>query len=205
MGVIALSGFKLIHVVWLKGPLGMFVWRLRSLAEKLGTCCHFQKIYRRVMFLKCWSLKHQWLQRWYHDSSRFSMVESQHGRHCIFLNQLRPEQIGQCYLYQMTKTIVLPPCFMLFWYHYSDVIIKENIKAPRHWPLCGEFTGTGEFPAQRARYAENVSIWWRHHVVVISRFYFQLQCCKILFVNYCCAYIYIYVYIYTHTYIYIYI
>ena len=28
---------------------------------------------------------------------------------------------------------------------------------------CGEFTGTGEFPAQRASYAENVSIWWRHH------------------------------------------
>ena len=23
---------------------------------------------------------------------------------------------------------------------------------------------TGEFPAQRASYAENVSIWWRHHV-----------------------------------------
>ena len=30
--------------------------------------------------------------------------------------------------------------------------------------LCGEFTGTGEFPAQRASDAENVSIWWRHHV-----------------------------------------
>ena len=42
--------------------------------------------------------------------------------------------------------------------------IKENIKAPRHWPLSGEFTGTGEFPAQRASNAENVSIWWRHHV-----------------------------------------
>ena len=25
--------------------------------------------------------------------------------------------------------------------------------------------GTGEFPAQMASYAENVSIWWRHHVV----------------------------------------
>ena len=24
--------------------------------------------------------------------------------------------------------------------------IKENIKATRHWPLCGEFTGAGEFP-----------------------------------------------------------
>ena len=42
--------------------------------------------------------------------------------------------------------------------------IKENIKAPRYCPLCGEFTGTGEFPAQRASNAENVSIWWRHHV-----------------------------------------
>ena len=30
--------------------------------------------------------------------------------------------------------------------------------------LCGEFIGTGEFPAQRASYAEYVSIWWRHHV-----------------------------------------
>ena len=41
---------------------------------------------------------------------------------------------------------------------------KENIKAPRHWPLCGEFTGTGEFPAQMASNAENVSISWRHLV-----------------------------------------
>ena len=40
--------------------------------------------------------------------------------------------------------------------------IKENIKALRHWPLYEEFTGTGEFPAQMANNAENVSIWWRH-------------------------------------------
>ena len=46
--------------------------------------------------------------------------------------------------------------------------IKENIRAPRHWPLCGKFTGTGEFPAQRASYAENVSIWWRHHIVLVT-------------------------------------
>ena len=31
--------------------------------------------------------------------------------------------------------------------------------------LCaGNSPGTGEFPAQMASYAENVSIWWRHHV-----------------------------------------
>ena len=42
----------------------------------------------------------------------------------------------------------------------SRVQIKENIKAPRHWPL---WPVTGEFPAQKASDAENISIWWRHH------------------------------------------
>ena len=33
--------------------------------------------------------------------------------------------------------------------------------------LCaGNSPGTGEFPAQMASYVENVSIWWRHHVIV---------------------------------------
>ena len=32
--------------------------------------------------------------------------------------------------------------------------------------LCaGNSPGTGEFPAQMASYAENVSIWWRHHAM----------------------------------------
>ena len=29
--------------------------------------------------------------------------------------------------------------------------------------FVGNSPGTGEFPAQMASYAENVSIWWRHH------------------------------------------
>ena len=41
--------------------------------------------------------------------------------------------------------------------------IKENIKAPRHWPLWGEFIGTGEFPAPKTSSAENASVWWCHH------------------------------------------
>ena len=34
---------------------------------------------------------------------------------------------------------------------------KKTSKAPRHWPLTGEFT------AQMASNAENVFTWWRHH------------------------------------------
>ena len=38
---------------------------------------------------------------------------------------------------------------------------QRKHQSPRHWPLCVEFTG--EFPAQMASNAENVSIWLRHH------------------------------------------
>ena len=55
------------------------------------------------------------------------------------------------------------PASRFFIQPFIQTQIKENIKAPRHWPLCGEFTGTGEFPTQRASCAENVSIWWRRH------------------------------------------
>ena len=42
---------------------------------------------------------------------------------------------------------------------------KETSKL-RVTGLCvGNSPGTGEFPAQRASNAENVSIWWRHHVI----------------------------------------
>ena len=73
------------------------------------------------------------------------------------------------------------------WYHYLDVIMTTMASQitsltvvystdffRRRWKktsklrvtgLCeGISTVTGEFPAQRASYAENVSIWWRHHV-----------------------------------------
>ena len=52
----------------------------------------------------------------------------------------------------------------MFTQPFIQTQIKENIKAPRHWPLCGEFTGNGEFPAQRASYAE----WWRHHEIFLA-------------------------------------
>ena len=57
------------------------------------------------------------------------------------------------------------PPSRLFTQSFIQAQIKVNIKALCHWPLCGEFTGTGEFPAQRASNAENVSIWWRHHEI----------------------------------------
>ena len=74
--------------------------------------------------------------------------------------------------------------------HYTDVIMSamasqitslttvySNVhsgadqrkhQTPRHWPLCGNSPVTGEFPAQKASNAKNVSIWWRHHVWLVA-------------------------------------
>ena len=47
------------------------------------------------------------------------------------------------------------PASRLFTQPFIQTQIKENIKVPRHWPLCGEVTEDRWFPAQRASNAEN--------------------------------------------------
>ena len=63
----------------------------------------------------------------------------------------------------------------LFTQPFIQAQINENIKAPRHWPLLGEFTGDRRIPPQRASNAENVSIWWRHHD---QRMFGQITLCN---------------------------
>ena len=64
---------------------------------------------------------------------------------------------------------------------YSDADQRKH-QSSASLAFVWEFTGTGEFPAQRANYAENVSIWWRHHVFVVmdllSENDYGIQCLK---------------------------
>ena len=48
-------------------------------------------------------------------------------------------------------------------------ISKETSKLRVTGICAGNSPVTGEFPAQRTSDAENVSIWWRHHVVGKSK------------------------------------
>ena len=61
------------------------------------------------------------------------------------------------------------PASRLFAQLFVHAQIKENIKAPRHWPLCGEFTADRWIPRTNGHNAENFSSWWRHHVIVRKR------------------------------------
>ena len=52
--------------------------------------------------------------------------------------------------------------------------IKASIKAPRHWPLWWESTGDRWIPrSQRASNAGNVYIWWRHHVILQQKMFWD--------------------------------
>ena len=52
---------------------------------------------------------------------------------------------------------------------YSTVYSGADQRKLRVTGLCeGNSPVTGEFPAQKASYAENVSIWWRHHAYAYS-------------------------------------
>ena len=60
--------------------------------------------------------------------------------------------------YQITSLTIVYPAV------YLDVDQRKYISKLCVTGLCmGNSPGTGEFPAQMASNAENVSIWWRHH------------------------------------------
>ena len=43
------------------------------------------------------------------------------------------------------------PVARLFTQPFIQAQIKENIKAPRHWPLCGELTGDRWIPRTKGQ------------------------------------------------------
>ena len=48
-------------------------------------------------------------------------------------------------------------------YFYSGVDQRKQTKLRVTGLRVGNSPGTGEFPAQMASNAGNISIWWRHH------------------------------------------
>ena len=58
----------------------------------------------------------------------------------------------------------------LFW-RRSKKTLKLRVSGLR----VGNSSVTGEFPAQRAGNADNVSIWWRHRVIHVSK---RGPCCR---------------------------
>ena len=91
----------------------------------------------------------------YHTTSN---TEQQWQKHNKLYSELKHycDVIMGAMAYQITS-------LRLFTQPFMHAQIKENIKAPRHWPLCGEFTGDRWIPRTNGQLRGNVYIWWRHH------------------------------------------
>ena len=70
---------------------------------------------------------------------------------------------GDVIMSMMASQITSP---RLFTQQFIEAQFKENIKAPCHWLLCRKLIGDRWFPHPRANNAENICIWWRHHVIL---------------------------------------
>ena len=103
---------------------------------------------------------HQWRQSWNHDDSRFSvgtldrsrsfylkkmlcLLQQRHNERHGVSNHRRPDSLLNCLFRDRSEKT-------------SKLCVTGFCE--------GNSPMTGEFPAQRASDAENVSIWWRHHV-----------------------------------------
>ena len=96
---------------------------------------------------------------WCHDKKR-----TLYQQHCIYRWRfVRFSHYGDVVMGTVASQIT---SLTIVYSTVYSVQIKENNKALRHWPLCGDFTGAREFHAQMASNAENGSIWWRHQVYV---------------------------------------
>ena len=127
----------------------LFHWSL-SLRLKINNILSLMSMYGAVCFqftdFPCDHWENIYTLSYYHHQ-----IGSMDIIHCIMMTS------------QWAWWRLRSPASRLFTQPFIRAQIKQNFKAPRHWPLCGEFTGTGQFPAQKASNAENVSIWWRHH------------------------------------------
>ena len=139
---------------------GVIKWKLfpQHWSFVMGICCSLthsspkRPVIRNfgVYLLLAWISKLRCFVRWFVSVWLASSVS--HNNDAMFLHtQSKTEKPSHG-----IKTITLTskwarlrlksPASWLFAQPFIQAQIKENIKAPCHWPLCGEFTGTGEFP-----------------------------------------------------------
>ena len=94
------------------------------------------------------------IQQHLHKYFKHCQAMSQHG-------STGPEQCHYSYVIVDTMVPQITSLNIVFSTVYSDVDQRKHQRSVS-LALCGV---TGEFPAQMTNNAENVSIWWRHHVL----------------------------------------
>ena len=99
-------------------------------------------------------------QEWYNHQRCVNLIEW-YTNHSILKSHITVMSQWAPWRLQSSASVLLD-------LSYVQAPIKGNIKDPRHWPLSGESTGDWWILHVKTSNAENVSIWWRHHHVVVT-------------------------------------
>ena len=80
-----------------------------------------------------------------------------------YKNTLRIRDTDSKWTSQWARWRLKAPASRLFTQTFIQAQIKENIKPPRHWPLCGEFTGDRWIPSTKGQWC-----WKCFHLMTSS-------------------------------------
>ena len=138
------------HKMW-NGP----IWYTFYLQTYIHTCFNFDDLVRGNACIPQKNEKLSWTMRVSWSST--TLQWRHYGRYSVSIHQPHDCLLNRLFRRRSKKTSKL-----------------------RVTGLCaGNSPGTGEFPAQMASYAENVSIWWRHHAYIFPYIhtYIHVCCC----------------------------
>ena len=122
-----------------------FMWRSKNMCEYDYTMINY---WLTQWYLVTHTCVCEWVNRWFNDGSAPVPLRWRHNDHAGVSNH----QPHGCLLNRLFRL-------------KSKITSKLRVTG-----LCaGNSPGTGEFPAQMASYAENVSIWWCHHAAPINQ------------------------------------
>ena len=116
-------------------------------------CCVFGSfwLYQLILNGLMWSICMYILQGWFTGTGATAWFPQWEWSNCHYIDVIMTTMASQITSLTVVYSIV-----------YSDADQRKHQSSATLAFVRGIHRG-GEFPAQMASYAENVSIWWRHH------------------------------------------
>ena len=119
----------------------------------------FKISYHIANYITTWYRKQQGnMVPWCWASTEYCMMTLSNGNIFRFTGHLCGEFTGHRWIPHRWR--LKSPALRLFTQPFIQARIKENIKAPHHWPLCGEFT-SGRWIVML--FTPTRSLWYLHH------------------------------------------
>ena len=112
---------------------------------------------------RCWNwnitVSRGQYHHWWCPESLRRQYTTNHSLDCVGLTIFIHPADGFPHISHHSDVITGAMASWLFTPRFIQAQIKENMKAPRHWPLCGEFTGDRLIPRTNGQWRGKCFHW----------------------------------------------